>query len=267
MGVSTPIIALTANAVCGTKEMFLENGFDDFLSKPIDLIEMNTILEKWIAEEKKEEPEEAPEENPDDAEGQADDIIDVDSFRVKGLDISTGIMLSGGNVRNYAQTLEVFYQDNIRKARELNECLQNGDLKLYSIHVHALKSTTALIGAERMSVRAEALEFASHEGDLDYILMNNEAFITDLDALLNDIQEALPKKGAEVDMGALEVDLTRLEAALKEFDVIEANEIADNLENYRQMAGVGAIVAKIQQCMIIGEYDEALELVGGILDT
>ena len=47
-----PIIALTANAVAGTKEMFLENGFDDFLPKPIDTVKLNALLEKWIPKEK-----------------------------------------------------------------------------------------------------------------------------------------------------------------------------------------------------------------------
>jgi PAS domain S-box-containing protein len=49
---TVPIVALTANAVTGTKEMFLQNGFNDFLSKPIDTIKLNTTLEKWIPKEK-----------------------------------------------------------------------------------------------------------------------------------------------------------------------------------------------------------------------
>jgi signal transduction histidine kinase/CheY-like chemotaxis protein len=47
-----PVVALTANAVTGTKEMFLENGFNDFLSKPIDTVKLNSVLEKWIPETK-----------------------------------------------------------------------------------------------------------------------------------------------------------------------------------------------------------------------
>jgi len=47
-----PIIALTADAVSGVKEMFLKNGLNDFLSKPIDTIKLNSVLERWIPKEK-----------------------------------------------------------------------------------------------------------------------------------------------------------------------------------------------------------------------
>jgi CheY-like chemotaxis protein len=47
-----PVIALTANAVSGTKEMFMENGFNDFLSKPIDTVKLDAVLERWIPKEK-----------------------------------------------------------------------------------------------------------------------------------------------------------------------------------------------------------------------
>ena len=49
---NVPIVALTANAVLGTKEMFLQNGFDDFLSKPVDIVSLNAVLEKWLPKEK-----------------------------------------------------------------------------------------------------------------------------------------------------------------------------------------------------------------------
>jgi PAS domain S-box-containing protein len=49
---NVPIIALTADAVSGVKEMFLENGLNDFLSKPIDTIKLNSVLERWIPREK-----------------------------------------------------------------------------------------------------------------------------------------------------------------------------------------------------------------------
>jgi len=51
-----PIVALTANAVSGMSGYFLENGFSDFMSKPIDLVKLNTILEMWIPHGKKQKP-------------------------------------------------------------------------------------------------------------------------------------------------------------------------------------------------------------------
>ena len=51
-----PIVALTANAVSGMKEMFLGSGFNDFMSKPIDTVKLNSVLEKWIPIEKKTYP-------------------------------------------------------------------------------------------------------------------------------------------------------------------------------------------------------------------
>jgi CheY-like chemotaxis protein len=47
-----PVVALTADAIVGIKEMFLENGFDDYLSKPIEIATMNSIIKKWVPKEK-----------------------------------------------------------------------------------------------------------------------------------------------------------------------------------------------------------------------
>jgi CheY-like chemotaxis protein len=55
-----PIVALTANAVVGMKETFLDNGFNDFLSKPIDVSKLNDILERWITKDKIEMKNEGP---------------------------------------------------------------------------------------------------------------------------------------------------------------------------------------------------------------
>jgi CheY-like chemotaxis protein len=52
-----PIIALTANAILGMREMFLENDFDDYLTKPIEISKLNEIMKRWIPKEKREEPE------------------------------------------------------------------------------------------------------------------------------------------------------------------------------------------------------------------
>ncbi|MCL2042762.1 MAG: ATP-binding protein [Treponema sp.] len=58
---NVPIIALTANAVSGMREMFLEKGFNDFLTKPIDVSKLDEVLDRWIMQEKKEKSKEKKE--------------------------------------------------------------------------------------------------------------------------------------------------------------------------------------------------------------
>ena len=83
-----PIIALTANAISGTKEMFLENGFSDFLSKPIDIIELDTILDKWIPDEMKKKH--LGLRNNNSKKNFNEKLIEIN-----GVDVKRGIYLSG----------------------------------------------------------------------------------------------------------------------------------------------------------------------------
>jgi DNA-binding NarL/FixJ family response regulator len=106
-----PIIALTANAVSGMMEMFLENGFDDFLSKPINSSTLNAILEKWIPMEiyrvtpadKKNGPE--PEKTAPEKTG-AVVLPEID-----GLDMAAGIAVVNGSPAQYHNLLEMFCRD------------------------------------------------------------------------------------------------------------------------------------------------------------
>ncbi|MCL2207132.1 MAG: transporter substrate-binding domain-containing protein [Fibromonadales bacterium] len=156
-GYELPIIALTANAVSGTKEMFLSNGFNDFLSKPIDIAKLNAILEKWIPKEKQEE-----------AKGEFKNEISL-------------------------QTLAVFHKDGIAKIEEIKKCLETEDYKLYVIYVHALKSALANIGAKELSKTAAKLE----KGDIEFIKAHTANFLKNLKQLLNNISIRLEKRQEE----------------------------------------------------------------------
>jgi len=154
LGYDLPIVALTANAVTGAREMFLENGFNDFLSKPVDMAKLNSILEHWIPKEKQEEAEET---------------------------FKNEISL---------QTLSVFYNDGTRKVKELEECLKTQNYSLYIIHVHALKSALANIGSMELSEAASSLE---KEG-VEFIKTHTHGFLTDLKRLLEEINKRLKKR-------------------------------------------------------------------------
>ncbi|MCL2320412.1 MAG: ATP-binding protein, partial [Treponema sp.] len=184
---NVPIIALTANAVSGTREMFIGNGFNDFLSKPIDTVALNAVLEKWIPREKRRCPTMGKSEAPVSNDADAGKAIAID-----GLDVDRGILLSGGEIGEYAETLALFYQDGIEKLDQLSGSLESGDLQLYTIYVHGLKSAAANIGAGELSEAAKALEYAGTRQDVDFIQAHHAKFLEDLKLLLNNINRALP---------------------------------------------------------------------------
>ncbi|MCL2102370.1 MAG: ATP-binding protein, partial [Fibromonadales bacterium] len=146
-----PIIALTANAILGVKETFFANGFNDFLSKPIDTIKLDALLEKWIPKEKQKG------ENEMAAVSESDLSADM---KIEGIDVEKGIAMSGGIPEYYMRTLCVFYKDGMQKIEEIKRCLEANDYLLYTTYVHALKSATASIGASDLSKTAKELEIA-----------------------------------------------------------------------------------------------------------
>jgi HPt (histidine-containing phosphotransfer) domain-containing protein len=188
-GYTLPVIALTANAVTGTREMFLENGFDDFLSKPVDMTELNNILEKWISAEKQEEQDyQESQENHDPAEPELNaGTTGGNTIKIDGVDTATGILMTGGTTEGYLRILRVYYSDGLEKIKQLESCLNRSDLIMYTIHAHALKGASSSIGAAALSEAAENLEAAGKRRDLQYIQENNARFTEELTKLLDNI--------------------------------------------------------------------------------
>ncbi|MCL2260097.1 MAG: ATP-binding protein [Fibromonadales bacterium] len=212
LGYDLPIIALTANAVVGTKEMFLENGFNDFLSKPIDIVKLNAILEHWIPKEKQNEAEEI--------------------FK-NSIDI---------------HTLAVFHNDGNKKLKEIEECLQTENYSLYTIHIHALKSALANIGAKELSDFAKALE----EGDKEFIKTHTEKFLINLKRLLNNINMQL---GDRQNKDVLNKEaLIKLKEALKSMNPSSISDAMNDLLKFPQ-------AEDILQNVLVGNYEEAIAMI------
>jgi len=257
-----PIVALTANAIFGTKEMFLKNGFNDFLSKPIDTDKLNAILEKWIPKEKQQKPAEKSVafRKQDAGEG----------IKIAGVNTNTGIAMSGGTVDRYLHTLAIYREDSRKKIQEMTACLSNDDLSLYTIHAHALRSASANIGAVELSQAAEALEMAGQQGDLEFIRTRGDVFLSDLTTLLDAIDEVISthghkKQSQPTDMVLLKAELSRLKAAMIDYDTDVVNDAAKNLQTLTPAADIGDVIDKILQCKLVGDYDEAISLIDAIL--
>ena len=262
-----PIVALTANAVAGAKEMFLSEGFNDFLSKPIDVGKLNAVLDKWIAPEKRKSPAEAG-----GRAEQTEDDSGISGISIEGVDIDKGVALSGGQGAHYLRTISMFYEDGFEKIEEIKKCLDTGDLQLYATHVHGLKSASASIGADMLSTDAKALETAGKSNNLTYIKSHNPRFLMDLETLLRGIGKALDKlnRQDEVESGGLaseelRSELVKLKAALDGFDSASIDEAANALQKYTHHKDFGAAAKSISQNVLIGEYDEAVTQIDELL--
>jgi len=256
---SLPVVALTANAIMGAREMYLQNGFNDFLSKPIETSKLNSILAKWIPKEKQQYAAPAVEDNESSI-----------AIAIEDVDTAKGISFSGGNSKNYLETLAIFRKDGLKKMDELSACLESNNLSLYTTYVHALKSACANIGATRLSEAAKALEAAGIKQDLDFITENNDGFIGDLKKLLANIGEAIAvnteKPNDEAfDVEALKSLLAKLKAALENFDMTAIDEASSELQEFTKFASMGEALDGVLQDAFVGNYKQAVARIDELL--
>ena len=259
---NVPIVALTANAVSGVREMFLQSGFDEFMSKPVDTVKLDNILERFIPKEK-----------------QTSYTVERISaaktkhnIRIEGLDASKGIIRSGGTVEFYIDALTAFYTDGHERLDDINRCLKSDDMSLYVTNVHALKSASANIGADMISEAAYALEMAAIRQDKRFITKNNEALLAKLKLLLDEIGDALAsfssdgKESAEAfNADEFKTSLMNLKTALEDMDIDEINQTISTLLNAAQPDEVLSVVREISKHILIVEYEEAVLLIDKLL--
>jgi CheY-like chemotaxis protein len=257
-----PIVALTANAVAGTKEMFLSNGFNDFLTKPIDTIKLNVILEHWLPKQKQKRLKGAEIVEIKDESQSAD-------LKINGIDVRKGIAMAGGMLKRYMQTLSIFHNDCIQKIEEIKKSFETKNYALYTIHVHALKSAAANIGATDLSERAKALEKAGKDGNFSFVKAHTSKFLNNLETLLSDIDKALSENNrsqkGEVDFELLRSELSRLKEALSVLDSIAIDKATSALQEFNNGDETSKKIESILQNILVGEYDEAEAMIDALM--
>ena len=254
-----PIVALTANAIVGAREMFLANGFDDFLSKPIELAKLNSILSKWIPKDKQIQS----------SIKAAKNNNDTISIIIDGVNTARGISMSGGDIDSYLDTLTIFHKDGLTKIDEIKRCVETENLSLFITYTHALKSACANIGANVFSDEAKKMEKAGNNHEIDYIIENIDDFISRLQKLLDGVLQAINQHISEtqapVNLDNYKDILEKLKTALESFDVSSIDELSDELKAFTTHPDVGETIDNILQDAFVGKYKQALEQISGIL--
>ena len=183
---NTPVVMLTANAVVGAKDVYIQAGFTDYITKPIreevllstvkkflpsELIESADACEKNVAGESSQ------------SMGKLSDVIDVS--------MGLGYCM---NDKGFYHEMLAEYVKNDRSA-DLESAFEKGDFDNYRINMHSLKSTSLTIGAAALSETAKAIEGACKEGNLDFVRSQHEKCMTAYKQVLNKVSDYLAAEG------------------------------------------------------------------------
>ena len=156
----TPIISLTASAVAGDKEKMIKAGFTDYLSKPINIDEMERMMIRYLPQDSVILYDGKDEDAEDDELSKLPKVI----FEYKEINPEKGIEYCG-DVEDYIFAIETYAMSIDAKAEQIETDFKNSDLEALALNVHSLKSTSAAIGACKLSDKAKEIELGAKAGD------------------------------------------------------------------------------------------------------
>lgn len=274
---NVPIIALTANAISGIKEFYIENGLNDFISKPIDFEELDRVLVKWVNEDKisiykKNEFKDAfdsPEEKYTSKIIQKMCVLDL-------FNVDVAIKRFGGNESIFVPVV-----------LSLGKAIRTWDSKLltysgaknwpsFRIEVHAQKSSLASVGCTELAKRAAFLEESAVNGDIidignaigDYIndIRNLRDVLFELisNNYIDDSETSKFKFKGEGDFASLGADLVGMKERLEELNPEMAYIKCRELEKYDFGYSINAKIRALKSAIDDFRYDFTLELIEDI---
>jgi signal transduction histidine kinase/DNA-binding response OmpR family regulator/HPt (histidine-containing phosphotransfer) domain-containing protein len=286
-----PIISLTANAVVGMREMYIENGFNDFLSKPIDVSKLDEILDRWIPREKREigngewgigsrdhDPNYRGTISNQHRNSNDDSPLPTPYPplpNIPGVDIKKGIAMTGGTLDTYRRVLSVFREDAEKRLPLLHIAPGADTLPAFVTQVHALKGASASIGAAELSAMAAALETAGRSGDMAFIRENLPVFadcLAELAVGIRDWEKAMKEHDSEKPAATIRLDretvmplLRELAAALKSQKANDIDRILERLMAQPLDAAIKTAVEQISDEVLMAEYDKAVEILDNVM--
>ena len=276
-----PIIALTANAVVGAEDLFYEHSFQAFITKPIDIMRLDSVIQQWVKKPASGLPAgDGPLQPTDGDEGEMSgdaialptpdtEIAEIPEdgddagpvIDIPGINIEKGLSNCAGDRKIYLSILRSYIADIssvFPKVREVTE----DTLSAYRVAVHGIKGSSATIGAEHVSAAAAHLEELAKGGDLTGILAENEAMLRDTEYLVTSIRSWFDRQAGDLAKPTVSAPdpalLDRLRRLCEEFDVDGITEVMDKLDSaYYERDG--DLVAWLKDKVETMDYDQAAE--------
>ena len=260
-GYAHPIIALTANAVKGQQEMFLANGFDDFVSKPIDTRHLNSVLKKYIRDK------------------QPPEVLDAarrhDSGRGSGENDYAGD--AGAYPDVSPQLAEIFDRDANRAIDALDSMTEKGggcnedDLGKYTTIVHAMKSALANVGEHELSAFAGMLEQSGRDMESGVIAHETPMFLKRLRGIVDKLapQDSRDNKNeaTQADYMYLNQKLLAIKSACGAYDRKTAKDAIAELRQKKWAAPVNEHLVSMSEHLLSGGFDEISHVVDVLIET
>lgn len=263
------VIAFTANASSSAKEMLLREGFDEFLSKPIENMELERILRELLpksairyVEDGKNTADETPME-----QFSEPSIREAGMTRLEALGVQTrsGMKYCRDDMEFYEELLVKFAQNGEYKILEIGNCFDREDFGQYRILIHALKSAAKMVGADSLSEMARRLEDAAKNDDADYIKEHHYALLDQYQMLSREIlkvfhptegspAQAAQGDGTEMSKGELIQQLMRLKEKLDTFEADSSEALLSQMDSaVYQGRAVGELLSGI--CQDVDEFE------------
>jgi signal transduction histidine kinase/DNA-binding response OmpR family regulator/HPt (histidine-containing phosphotransfer) domain-containing protein len=247
LGYTHPIVALTANAVRGQAEFFLANGFDEFISKPIDVRRLNTLLNQFIRDK------------------QSPDVIDAAQRSAPYIPPAAADDIQEAAVSVSPDLARIFVRDAKKAEKALEtvyekrEHFGNDDYQLYIINTHAIKGALGNIGETDLFEFAQKLETAGREKDITMISAETPNFLEKLKGI---IEKHIPKEEddnriIEEDIPFLQEKLVVFRAACVMYDKKSAKEVIATLREKEWARQTRELLNNLSELLLHSDFEEA----------
>ncbi|MBQ6112591.1 MAG: response regulator, partial [Synergistaceae bacterium] len=273
---NTPVIALTANAVLGARQLYIDEGFSDYISKPVDTVRLEQILLEYLPDDLIIRGEDMKDDNANSPavreESSAHDESEIESEsessqykNIPGIDYDAAVT-NCGTEDTFVQALEIFYNTLDKKADDIERFEREKDIKNYTVLVHALKSAARLVGALKLSDDAKYLEACGDKEDIAEIEAKTPALLSQYRGYKPVLEKVFGKKD-EPDMSLPEISVTDLHEMYSmikgfaaDFDLDNIDNMMAEAKNYRIPESEREKFEQIKECVTNADWGKLEEL-------